>query len=185
MYNKGDIKMEKNTINYENYEALKQTYGHVSTWALWDEGTKDIKKSDLDADYAARKQLLIANSEEEYKEKGLDKLLHGDVVVLALNFSCPKESVSNPNPLLRVLNDYKDEEHNKKRYEELKKLAANDERFMFSNMYVPAARRYAPEFIKSDLLHGAYMTDFIKFVEEEGGLIPAGIPDSNSGADII
>ena len=52
-------------------------------------------------------------------------------------------------------------------------------------MYVPAGRRYAPEFLKSDILHGAYMTDFIKFVEDEGESLPAGIPDSNSGADIL
>lgn len=179
------IRMEKNIINYDNYEALKLKYGHVSTWALWDEATIGVNSRDIDKDYAVRKRMLIANSEEEYKEKGLDKLLNGDVVVLALNFSCPKESVSNPNPLLKILNEYKDEKHNKKRYEELKKLVENDERFMFCNMYVPAARRYAREFMKSDILHGAYMTDFIKFVEEEGELIPAGIPDSNSGADII
>ncbi len=55
----------------------------------------------------------------------------------------------------------------------------------FYNMYVPAGRRYAPEFIKSNILRGAYMTDFIKFVEDRGEVIPAGIPDSNSGADII
>ncbi len=52
-------------------------------------------------------------------------------------------------------------------------------------MHAPSARWYAPEFMKSDILHGAYMTGFIKFVEDEGELIPAGIPDSNSGADII
>ncbi|GAB4074394.1 hypothetical protein GCM10028778_18970 [Barrientosiimonas marina] len=177
--------MRKNYIDYENYEALKSKYGHVSTWALWDEDILDGSKDNVDMDYKKRKELLIANSEEEYKEKGLDKLLHGDVVVLALNFSCPKETKSNPNPLLKILNEYKDEAYNNKRYEELMNLVENDERFMFYNMYKAAARRYAPEFMKSDILHGAYMTDFIKFVEDDGKLLPAGIPDSNSGADII
>lgn len=177
--------MGKSFINYKSYEAHKLKYGHVSTWALWDEAILDIKKSELDKDYSIRQKMIIANSEEEYREKGLDKLLNGDVVVLALNFSCPKESKSTPNALIRVLNQYKDKTHNRKRYEELLKLIKNDERFMFYNMYVPSARRYAAEFMKSDILKGAYMTDFIKFVEDGGEHIPAGIPDSNSGADII
>lgn len=177
--------MRKNIISYESYEAHKEKYGHVSTWALWNEAILDVKKSELDKDYAIRKRMIIADSEEEYREKGLDKLLHGDVVVLALNFSCPKEAKSNPNPLFRLLNQYKAEDHNRKRYEELLKLTKEDERFIFYNMYVHAARWYAAEFMKSDILHGAYMTDFIKFVEDYGELIPAGIPDSNSGADII
>lgn len=179
------LTMRKNTINYENYKNHKLKYGHVSTWALWDESILNVKPTEIDKDYELRRKMIIANSEEEYKEKGLDKLLHGDVVVLALNFSCPKETKSNPNPLISLLNKYKDENYNRERYEELLKLTKEDERFIFFNMYVPAARRYAPEFMKSDILHGAYMTDFIKFVEDEGEIIPAGIPDSNSGADII
>lgn len=177
--------MEKNYINYKNYEAHKHAYGHVSTWALWDESILNSKKNDIDTDYAIRKKLLIANSEEEYKQKGLNKLLTGDVVILALNFSCPKEAKSNPNSLLRILNEYKDDKYNKKRYDELLKLVENDERFIFANMYRHAARRYAPEFLKSNILNGAYMTDFIKFVKEGEELIPAGIADSYSGADII
>ena len=56
---------------------------------------------------------------------------------------------------------------------------------MFFNMYVHAAPNYAPGFMKSDILHGAYMTDFVKFVEEDGEYIPAGIPDSNSTSKTI
>lgn len=177
--------MRENRINYENYKNHKEMYGHVSTWALWNEAILDVKQRELDKDYAIRKELLIANSEEEYKEKGLNQLLHGDVVVLALNFSCPKEPKSNPNALISLLNKYKESEYNRKRYDELLKLTKEDERFVFCNMYVPAGRRYAPEFMKSDLLHGAYMTDFIKFVDDDGDKLPAGIPDSNSGANII
>lgn len=177
--------MQKNMINYENYEAHKEKYGHVSTWALWNEAILDVKPSELDKDYAIRQETIIANSEEEYKAKGLDQLLHGDVVVLALNFSCPKETQKNDNPVISILNRYKDEKHNRKRYDALLKLRQEDERFNFFNMYVPAARRYAPAIMQSDILHGAYMTDFIKFVEDEGERLPAGIPDSNSGADII
>ena len=52
-------------------------------------------------------------------------------------------------------------------------------------MYVHAARWYAAEFMKSNILHGAYMTDLVKFVEDEEEIIAVGILDSNSGADII
>jgi len=177
--------MKENRINYENYKNHKEKYGHVSTWSLWNEEILGIRPRELDEDYAIRKELFIANSEAEYKEKGLDQLLHGDVVVLALNFSCPREPKNNSNALLSILNKYKDPQYNRERYNELRKLAKEDERFVFCNMYVPAGRRYAPEFLKSDILHGAYMTDFIKFVEDEGERLPAGIPDSNSGADIL
>lgn len=56
---------------------------------------------------------------------------------------------------------------------------------MFYNMYVHAAPNYAPGFMKADILNDAYMTDFIKFVEDDGEYIPAGVPESNSGADIV
>lgn len=177
--------MEKNIINYENYKAHKQKYAHVSTWMLWNYSEMDVKGNDFIAQSEIRKKLLIANSEVEYKEKELAKSLNGDVVVLALNFSCPKEAKNNPNPLLRILNEYKDESSNKKRYEELQNLVENDERFTFYNMYEDAGRYYAPEFMKSDTLRGAYMTDLVKFVEDNGEIIPAGIPDSDSAANII
>lgn len=177
--------MRTNTINYENYKVNKEKFGHVSTWALWDESVIEAKLSDVEQGYEIRKELLIANSEAEYKEKGLDTLLHGDVVVLALNFSCPPQVKGNTNELIRILNEYKDEKDNRKRYEELLKLSQEDERYVFANMYGHAGRRYAPEFMKSDILHGAYMTDFIKFVEEDGEILPAGIPHSNSGSNIV
>ena len=177
--------MPKKLINYKNYKENKLKYGHVSTWALWEEAVLEVKKTELEKDYVTRKKMIIANSEEEYKDKGLDKLLNGDVVVLTLNFSCPKDIKSNPNSLIKILNDYKDDSHNRKRYDELLRLVEQDEKYVFYNMYVPASRYYAPGFMKSDILHGAYMTDFVKFVEDEGELIPAGIPESNSGADII
>lgn len=177
--------MQKMTINYGNYKAHQEKYGHVSTWALWNDAILDVKEGEIDKDYAIRKETIIANSEAEYKEKELDQQLHGDVVVLALNFSCPKETKKNDNPVISILNKYKDEIHNRERYEQLLKLRKEDERFTYFNMHVPAARRYAPTFMKSDILHGAYMTDFIKFVEDGGERLPAGIPDSNSGADII
>lgn len=177
--------MRKNLISYENYKAHRDKYGHVSTWTLWDRPILGVKKSELDKDYAIRRRMIIANSEEEYSEKGLDKLLNGEVVVLALNFSCPKDVKNNPNSLIRILNQYKDEKYNRTRYEELLKLVKEDERFMFYNMYVHAAPKYAPGFMKSDILHGAYMTDFVKFVEDNGEYIPAGIPESNSNSKTI
>ncbi len=48
-------------------------------WALWNEEATSIGKSDLEKNHSIRKQLIIANSEEEYRDKGLDKSLHGDV----------------------------------------------------------------------------------------------------------
>lgn len=177
--------MKNNLINFKNYEAHKQAYGHVATWALWNDAMLGINSRESDKEFAIRKDLLIANSEAEYKAKGLDKLLHGKIVVLALNFSCPKETKNKDNPILNILNKYKDETYNRERYEALLKLCEEDEQFTFFNMYSPAARRYAPTFMTSELLHGAYMTDFVKFVEEDGERLPAGIPDSDSGADII
>lgn len=177
--------MSTNKINYENYAAIKEEYGHIVSWARWNEAAMDIRKADTEKDYALRKELIIADSEAEFVAKGLDKTLHGDVVVLALNFSCPKDVPSNPHPVLHILNKYKDSACNRQRYEELTQLIKDDERHTFFNMFAPAARRYADEFMKSDILHGAYMTDFIKFIENDGELLPAGIPDSNSGANII
>src|SRR5699024_5106222 len=60
-----------------------------------------------------------------------------------------------------------------------------DDKQLFFNMYAAAAKNYGPGFMKSDLLHGAYMTDFLKFVEVDGKLLAAGIPESNSSHDII
>src|SRR5699024_10488221 len=132
--------MRKNLINFKNYEAHKQAYGHVATWALWNDAMLDITSKDADKEFAIRRDLLIANSAAEYKEKGLDKLLHGDVVVLALNFSCPKETKNKDNPILNILNKYKDETYNRERYEALLNLCEEDDRFAFFNMYSPAAR---------------------------------------------
>lgn len=176
--------MNTNKITYENYVAHKKEFGHVSTWALWNEEAKDIR-SNAEKDAAIRRELIIANSREEFEDKRLGKLLHGDLVVLALNFSCPKRTKANDHPVIHLLNEYKDEKHNRLRYESLKELVEEQEEFTFFNMYAPAARYYAEGFMKSNLLHGAYMTDFIKFVEEDGELLPAGIPDSNSGSDIV
>lgn len=177
--------MRENLITYENYRKHRERFGHVGTWALWNEEAIAAGAKEIDKSYLIRKQLIIANSEEEYKEKGLDKLLNGDIVVMPLNFSCPKESPVNPNSLIQILNEYKTSEHNKKRYDELIKLVKEDEKYLFYNMYGNAATNYGPGFMKSDFLHGAYMTDFIKFVEEDGELLAAGIPESNSSHDVI
>lgn len=177
--------MRENLITYENYRKHREKFGHVATWALWNEEAIDISPSDLDKSYSARKQLIIADSEEDYRKKGLDKLLHGDVVIMPLNFSCPKESPVNPNSLIQILNKYKTSEYNKKRYDKLIKLVEEDERYLFFNMHGHSAKNYGPGFMKSDLLHGAYMTDFVKFVEEDGELLAAGIPESNSSHDVI
>ena len=177
--------MQKNLINYENYEAHKQAYGHVATWALWNEDIFGVKEGEIDRDYALRKQLFIADSAAEYEEKNLAALLNGDVVVLALNFSCRKEPKNNKNPIITILNKYKDEAQSRKRYEELLNLRESDDRFSFFNMYVPAGLCYAEGFMNSPLLHGAYMTDFVKFVEDNGESLSAGIPESKSTAEIV
>lgn len=162
-----------------------EKFGHVGTWAMWDEEAINARPSDLEKNYLIRKRLIIAKTEEEYREKGLDKILHGDVVIMPLNFSCPKESPTNPNSLVRILNDYKAPLHNKKRYDALVKLQKEDERYIFFNMYDHSAKNYGPGFVKSEILHGAYMTDFIKFVEVDGHLLPAGIPESNSSEEAL
>lgn len=177
--------MRTNTITFENYEAVKKEYGHIATWALWNEEAQNYSKPAFQKDAALRKELIIANTKEEFKAKKLDRVLHGDLVVLALNFSCPKEAVKNPNPILRILNEYKDEKYNRQRYEGLKQLIAEEEDYCFFNMYGPAGRNYGEGFRQSDLLHGAYMTDFIKFTREGDELLAAGIPHSNSGSDIV
>ena len=177
--------MKENLITYENYRKHRERFGHVATWALWNEEAIAVKPSDVDESYSTRKQLIIANSEEEYREKGLDKLLHGDIVIMPLNLSCPKESPVNPNSLIQILNDYKTSEHNKKRYDELIKLVKEDEKYLFFNMHGHSAKNYGPGFMKSEFLHGSYMTDFLKFVEEDGELLAAGIPESVSSHDVI
>lgn len=173
-------------IEYENYKNNKLKYGHISSWALWNEDVYKLKCSSDINDYSLRKELLIANSEEEYIKKDLNKLLHGDVVILGLNMSSPKESPNKPNALLSILNKYKDKSYNRKRYEELVGLSKNDDLYTFVNMYRDAGKGtsigsgYANEFMKSDILNGSYMTDFIKFIEDEDELLPAGVPESKS-----
>lgn len=182
---KGEMNMHTNKITFKNYEATKKEFGHISTWARWNEEAKDFTTRNFDKDAAIRNELIIANTKEEFEEKQLGDVLHGEVVILGLNFSCPKAPVKNANPILQILNKYKDEKYNRKRYKELVKLVEEQKKFTFFNMYGPAARNYAEGFIKSDILHGAYMTDFIKFVEEDGELLPAGIPHSNSGSNVV
>lgn len=177
--------MKNNLITFENYMAHRQAYGHISTWALWNENILTTDTKDMKRKNAIRHELLIANSAAEYEEKGLNRHLHGNVIILALNFSCPKESKKGDNPILNILNQYKDERYNKERYEALVRLLEKDDQFTFFNMYDAAARYYAPTFMASEFLHGAYMTDFVKFVEVDGQPLPAGIPDSNSDADIV
>lgn len=177
--------MIENLITYENYKNNKEGFGHIGTWALFNEEAIKVSPSDVEKSYLVRNELIIANSEEEFKEKGLDRLLHGDVVIMPLNFSCPKESPVNPNGLVKVLNEYKESEHNKKRYDELIALVKEDQRYLYFNMYSSCAKNYGPGFMKSELLNGAYMTDFLKFVQVEGELLPAGIPESKSCDDVI
>ena len=100
--------MRENLIKYENYRKHKEKFGHVGTWALWNEEAIAAGAKDIDKSYSIRKQLIIANSEEEYKEKGLDKLLNGDIVIMPLNFSSPKNK--NDNALVSILNKYKSPE---------------------------------------------------------------------------
>jgi len=172
--------MKKNLIPFDRYAEHKRLYGHIATWAVWDEAIINSGGLSVDGEYELRNKLILAQTEEEYREKGLDKVLHGDVVILAYNFSRPKEAKTNTNKLISVLNKY--DYDSEVLYKELVKLVEEDERYVFANMHKGAAKLYGPIFSKYSALSGAYMTDFLKFVEVNGELLPAGIPESKSSA---
>lgn len=94
--------MRENLITYENYIKHRERFGHVGTWALWNEESIALGAKDIDKSYSIRKELIIANSKEEFNEKGLDKLLNGDVVIMPLNFSSPKNN-KKQNSLISIL----------------------------------------------------------------------------------
>ncbi len=171
-------------IQYENYKNIKDKYSHVSTWALWDDRIYNCKD-----DIQIRKDLIIASSKEEYNHKNLHQTLHGDVVVLGVNFSKPPLT-KNAHPIVSIFHEYDGFENSKMRYQKMLEFMENNEDHSFFNMYLPAGKGnsspgYAKDFMKSDVLHGAYMTDYVKFVNDNGNIIPAGIPESDSGNELV
>lgn len=173
-------------IKYENYEKNKREYGHLVTWALWNKKINEIDYYDLKADSKLRKELIIANSKDEYKMKGLDEILHGDVVILNSNITDTIIRGVTPHKLLKTLSNYKGESDNSIRYNKLVELAKNDDDYVFMNMYAQAGQGkvkgsgYGNGFMKHKVFEGAYMTDFVKFTEDTGKIIPAGIPESDT-----
>lgn len=183
--------MERQFIKYENYKAHREKYGHIATWALWDQKVGQLNGKDLDRDYSIRKNVIIANSSTEYEQKGLDRLLNGDVVLLALNISKPKKSTKYPNEYIDILNECGSKEDSVERENKLLDLSKRDEKYLFYNMYSHAGNGingvsgYGKGFMNSKFLHGAYMTDFVKFVEDDGKIVAAGIPGSSTSEWVL
>lgn len=61
-------------ISFSDYRRHAERYGYISTWCAWDETNKRSS------------EFVTADTENVFREKGLDRTLHADVVVLGLNF---------------------------------------------------------------------------------------------------
>lgn len=110
----------------------------------------NLKKTEAEYDFPLRKELIIANTEEEFIEKKLSEKLNKNIILLALNFSGPQsmEKAKN-NKMHQILAKYNEKyiENNmtenindqKERYKELSDLAKYDGMYLFANIYSPFA----------------------------------------------
>lgn len=191
-------------ITWEQYSDNRKRYGHVCTWALYNDKVLDVKKCEAEYDFPIRKELIIANTEKEFKKKKLSEKLNKNVIFLALNFSGPQsmEKAKN-NKMHQILAKYNEKYNNdylknnmeesiedqKKRYEELFDLARKDEKYLFANIYSPFGKGtksygYYNVMKKNkkamELLSGAYITDLIKFAPTDKEIISCGISQADS-----
>ncbi len=164
----------------------------------------DVKKCEAEYDFPIRKELIIANTEEEFIEKKLSEKLNKNVILLALNFSGPQsmEKAKN-NKMHQILAKYNEKYNNdylknnmeesiedqKQRYKELSDLAKSDEMYLFANIYSPfgkGTKSYGYYNVMennkkaNELLSGAYITDLIKFAPTDKEIISCGISQADS-----
>lgn len=191
-------------ITWEQYSENRERYGHVSTWALYNEKVLNLEKTEAEYDFPLRKELIIANDENEFIEKKLSEKLNKNIIFLALNFSGPQsmEKAKN-NKMHQILAKYNEKynseciknnmdesiEDQKERYKELFDLAQKDEKYLFANIYSPFGKGtksygYYKVMEKNEkameLLSGAYITDLIKFAPTDKEIISCGISQADS-----
>ena len=51
-------------ITWEQHSENRERYGHVSTWALYNEKVLNLEKTEAEYDFPLRKELIIANTEK-------------------------------------------------------------------------------------------------------------------------
>lgn len=191
-------------MTWEQYSENRERYGHVSTWALYNEKVLNLEKTEAEYDFPLRKELIIANDENEFIEKKLSEKLNKNVIFLALNFSGPQsmEKAKN-NKMHQILAKYNEKYNNdylknnmeesiedqKERYKELSDLAKDDEMYLFANIYSPfgkGTKSYGYYNVMennkkaNELLSGAYITDLIKFAPTDKEIISCGISQADS-----
>ena len=179
--NRADFFFEK--LTWDQYKKNREEYGFCSSWALWDERILGNKgHCTVEEGYRlGRNDLIIANSETEFFNKGLDVNLNKSIVFLALNSSF-NVSETNNNKILKVFKKYNDIQENNHELtasdctyfnNDLKEVIKNDERYVFSNVWGDAGsgnksgagyfRPISENEKAKELLSGAYITDLIKF----------------------
>lgn len=191
-------------ITWEQYSENRKRYGHVCTWALYNNDVLKVEKCEAEYDFPIRKELIIANTEKEFKKKKLSEKLNKNIIILALNFSGPQSmNLAKNNKMHQILAKYNEKYNNdylknnmeesiedqKQRYKELSDLAKSDEMYLFANIYSPFGKGkgsygYYNVMEKNekamDLLSGAYITDFIKFAPSDKEIISCGISQADS-----
>lgn len=191
-------------ITWEQYSENRERYGHVSTWALYNEKVLNLEKTEAEYDFPLRKELIIANDENEFIEKKLSEKLNKNIIFLALNFSGPQSmNLAKNNKMHQILAKYNEKYNNdylknnmeesiedqKQRYKELSDLAKSDEMYLFANIYSPfgkGTKSYGYYNVMennkkaNELLSGAYITDLIKFAPSDKEIISCGISQADS-----
>lgn len=151
-----------NIISYEQYKRIKATYPHFASFAYW---TEDHKGGKADP--------ILAESYEEFKAKGLEGKLHGNFVLLGMNFGVPKNLEDKLGTPLEILETYRQLNYMGNQYG-----ARYMKRILYpSNSMLPS--------IVGTKLEGAYMTDLFKFDLNEGGTkewLGCGLPTKESGS---
>lgn len=170
-------------ITWEEYQNNKSLFGHVNTWALYDSDIRDISKDTATNNYVFRKDTIIANNEEEFFEMGLDKKLKKNIVFLGLNFSYDPQALpeeDNYNEILKITDA-------KERESKLREILDVSPVSIFGRNYGELAlgnnrgSGYLDGLLENeDVLHGAYVTDLIKYDKGSDGIYYcSGVPESH------
>ena len=170
-------------ITWEEYQNNRLLFGHVNTWALYDPNISDIGKDTAANNYFYRKETIIANTEKEFFQKGLDKKLKKNIVFLGLNFSYNLKALSEEDKYNEILNITDAKERESKLRELLDVFPVS----IFGRNYGELAlgnnrgSGYLDGLLDNeDVLHGAYVTDLIKYDKGSDGIYYcSGVPESH------
>lgn len=147
----------QNALTYEEYKRVRETYGHVGSFAYWPDGfsVKDATP-------------IVADSETDF-DKRLKGHLQKGVVILGTNYGVRPYTPAN---------DY----HEDQQLSVEERQAKLTKYYDLQNQYAgPRVKRaFSPEFEthngQTSVLSGAYMTDLFKFnLDEEGKWLATGI----------